>query len=408
MGLYLGMIAAQAKAAALALGGTLKAALLSAGRAVLWLGRVVLMNPIGLAIAAAALLIYKFWGPISGFFKGLWSGLSQGFSMIAEDIKLAFEPAAPLLRPLIDALSWIGEKIKAVIGWLGDIIKPMGDAGRAAQSIGEKVGLYIAEMVKAVLSLPGKLIALPGEMLKIGQQIVTGLIDGIQAKLSAAKEAVMNLGAAVRDGLKNLLGISSPSRVFAELGGFLGEGLSQGMRASLGGVQKAAAAMAGAATIALAPPAFTALARAGEPIALSQPADALRTIRQTVEPISLPQPADALRTIRQVVEPVVLPEPADVIRTIRQKVEPISLPSIQPASLPAVEQPSVAPKVGAGGTVGAMHITFAPKITVNGTASPEAARAQVTQAVQLSFAEFERLMRRYEAERRRVGWAATT
>jgi hypothetical protein len=31
----------------------------------------------------------------------------------------------------------------------------------------------------------------------------------------------------------------------------------------------------------------------------------------------------------------------------------------------------------------------------------------VTQAVQLSFAEFERFMRRYDDERRRVGWEGT-
>jgi TP901 family phage tail tape measure protein len=334
LGGHLGMIAAQAKAAAVALGGTLKAALLSAGRAVLWLGRAVMLNPIGLALTVAALLIYKFWGPISGFFKGLWSGLSQGFSKIADDIRRAFAPAMLLLRPLIDALrpllnvfDWLGGKIKAVIGWLGDLIKPMDDAGGAAQSLGEKVGLYIAAMVKTVLSLPGRLIALPIEMLKIGQQIVAGLIDGIQARLSAAKEAVMNLGATVRDGLKNLLGIHSPSRVFAELGGFLGAGLSHGMRASLGEVQKAAAAMAGAATLGLAPPA-------------------------------------------------------------------LALPPM--------------PKVGAGGAVGAMHITFAPQITVTGAANPEAVRAQVTQAEQLSFAEFERWMRRYNAERNRVGWGSTT
>jgi TP901 family phage tail tape measure protein len=369
LGGHLGMITAQAKATALALGGTLKAALLSAGRAVLWLGRAVMLNPIGLALTAAALLIYKFWGPISGFFKGLWSGLSKGFSMIANDIKHAFEPAMPLLRPLlnalrplIDALGWLGGKIKSVIGWLGDLIKPMDDAGGAVQSFGEKVGLYIAAMVKTVLSLPGKLIALPIEMLKIGQQIVAGLIDGIQAKLSAAKDAVMNLGATVRDGLKNLLGIRSPSRVFAELGGFLGEGLSHGMRASLGEVQKAAAAMAGAATIALAPPALAA------PVMQATP--------------------DAARILRQVVEPVVMP-------------------SIQPAALPTVEPPRVVPKVGADGTVGAMHITFAPQITVNGAASPEVVRAQVTQAEKLSFVEFERFMRRYDAERRRVGWEAT-
>jgi len=380
IGWHLGMIAAQAKASALALGGTLKTALMTAGRAVLWLGRAVLMNPIGLALGIAALLIYKFWGPISGFFKGLWSGLSQGFGMIADDIERAFAPAMPLLRPLIDALGWLGGKIKAVIGWLGDLIEPMDDAGGAAKSLGEKVGLYIAAMVKTWLSLPGKLIALPIEMLKIGQQIVAGLIDGIKDKLSAAKEAVMNLGATVRDGLKSLLGIRSPSRVFAELGGFLGDGLSHGMRASLGEVQKAAAAMAGAATIALAPPALAA------PVMQATP-DAARILRQAVEPVALPQPTDALRTIRQAVEP-------------------IALPSIQPAALPTVEPPRGALKAGAA--PGApMQITFAPQITVNGAATPEAARAQVTQAVHMSFAEFERLMRRWQHEQRRAGWEAT-
>jgi TP901 family phage tail tape measure protein len=400
LGWHIGQIALQAKSAALAVGGTLKGALLGAGKAVLWLGRAVLLNPIGLALSTAALLVYKFWGPIKGFFQGLWDGLSQGFGMIADDIRRAFEPAMPLLRPLIDALGWLGDKIKSVIGWLGDLIKPMDDAGGAAKSLGEKVGLYIAAMVKTVLSLPGKLIALPSEMLKIGQQIVEGLIDGIKSKLSAAKDAVMNLGATVRDGLKNLLGIRSPSRVFAELGGFLGDGLSHGMRASLGEVQKAAAAMAGAATMALAPPALAA------PVMQAAP-DAARILRQAVEPVALPQPADALRTIRQAVEPVTLPQPADALRTIRQAVEPVTLPSIQPAALATVEPPRGALKAGAA--PGApMQITYAPQITVNGAASPEAARAQVTQAEQLSFAEFERLMRRHDAERRRVGWEGTT
>ena len=293
--------------------GAAVAALTAVGRAVLWLGRAVLLNPIGLvlsAIAGAAYLIWRNWDTIGPLLGRVWGHIKSGF--------------------------------EAAWQWLK---------------------------------------GLPGRMLDIGRQIVTGLIDGIQAKLSAAKDAVMNLGATVRDGLKNLLGIRSPSRVFADLGGFLGDGLSHGMRASLGEVQKAAAAMAGAATMALAPPALAA------PVMQAAP-DAARILRQAVEPVALPQPADALRTIRQAVEPV-------------------ALPSIQPAALPAVEPPRGALKAGAA--PGApMQITYAPQITVNGAASPEAARAQVTQAVQLSFAEFERLMRRYDAERRRVGWEGTT
>jgi hypothetical protein len=274
--------------------GAAVAALTAVGRAVLWLGRAVLMNPIGLAltaIAGAAYLIWRNWDKIGPLLGRVWGHIKSGF--------------------------------EAAWQWLK---------------------------------------GLPGRMLDMGRQIVTGLIDGIQAKFSAAKEAVMNLGATVRDGLKNLLGIRSPSRVFAELGGFLGEGLSHGMRASLGQVQKAAAAMAGAAAIALTPPALAA--------------------------------------------PVMQTAP-DALRTIRQAVEPVALPSIQPAALSRVEPPRGALKAGAA--PGApMHITFAPQITVNGAATPEAARAQVTQAVQMSFAEFESLMRRYDAERRRVGWEATT
>jgi TP901 family phage tail tape measure protein len=262
--------------------GAAVTALMAVGRAVLWLGRAMLANPVGLvlaAIAGAAYLIWRNWDKIGPLLGKVWDHIKSGFDA---------------------AWTWLK--------------------------------------------------GLPARMLDIGQQIVSGLIDGIKAKLGAARDAVLSLGATVRDGLKNLLGIRSPSRVFAELGGFLGDGLSQGMRASLGAVRAAAGAMAGAAMMALAPPALAAPAMQAMP-------DALRTIRQTV----------------------------------------------------ALSTPD-APKAAGAGSQGPapMQITFAPQITVPGAASPEAAREAVIQAVRMSFAEFERLMRRYESERRRVGWEATT
>ncbi|MGK2833562.1 phage tail tape measure protein, partial [Ralstonia pseudosolanacearum] len=51
-------------------------------RAVAVLGRVLLMNPIGLlvtAIAVAAYLIYRYWEPISAFFSGLWQQVKTAF-----------------------------------------------------------------------------------------------------------------------------------------------------------------------------------------------------------------------------------------------------------------------------------------------------------------------------------------
>lgn len=54
-----------------------------------------------------------------------------------------------------------------------------------------------------------------------------------------------------------------------------------------------------------------------------------------------------------------------------------------------------------GPAPGAMTISFSPVIHIQGQAGQSVAD-QVHDAVRLSFAEFERLMRRYEAERRRV------
>ncbi|MDJ6853256.1 hypothetical protein LED50_28315, partial [Salmonella enterica] len=87
------------------LGGGLLRGLMAAGRAVLFIGRALLMNPIGLlitGIAVAAYLIYRYWEPIKGFFTRLWMGIenigTQIWSSITgfftdrwQDIQTAFD-----------------------------------------------------------------------------------------------------------------------------------------------------------------------------------------------------------------------------------------------------------------------------------------------------------------------------
>ncbi len=372
VGWHLAQIGGQAKGAALAVGGALKAALLGAGKAVLWLGRAVLMNPIGLALTAAALLVYKFWGPIKGFFKGLWDGITTGLAPVAGAFRAAFAPVAPLLDPVIGAfktvIGWVGRLVSGV----GDLLKPMDDAGGAAEALGRRVGQAIASAVQMFLSLPGKLLSLPGEMLRIGGEVVAGLIKGIKDKRASAGKAIEELGDSIKSRFKGWLGIKSPSRVFADFGQMIGQGAAQGIAGMAGAVGKATAGLALAATAAFQP-------------AISADVPALHATKpgfvQTVEPIALPAVPEAVRRIGQTVEPI---------------------------ALPAV--PEAVPKVGSGGTTAApMQVTFSPTINVSAAGSnPAAVREQVSQAMQMSFAEFERLMRRYEAERRRIapggGW----
>lgn len=73
----------------------------------------------------------------------------------------------------------------------------------------------------------------------IGKNLIQGLINGVNNMIETAKNAVANVGNAVIDKVKNVLGIHSPSTVFAEIGGYIDQGLANGITGSLGYVNDA-------------------------------------------------------------------------------------------------------------------------------------------------------------------------
>ncbi|URG17392.1 tape measure protein [Rhodococcus phage Mbo2] len=81
-----------------------------------------------------------------------------------------------------------------------------------------------------------------------GVNIIEGLWNGISSMGNWIKEKVVGLAKDyVLNPVKDFLGINSPSRVFAEIGGFLGEGLVQGISGSEADVHAASTALAAAA-----------------------------------------------------------------------------------------------------------------------------------------------------------------
>jgi len=110
------------------------------------------------------------------------------------------------------------------------------------------LGGLIYDMVQAVKAKVAELVAwfkkLPEEFLGIGNAIVDGIINGIKAKLGALKSTVTGLGKETVGWLKDTLGIKSPSRVFAEIGGYTMQGLEQGIAGGKGAPLSALAKMA--------------------------------------------------------------------------------------------------------------------------------------------------------------------
>lgn len=81
------------------------------------------------------------------------------------------------------------------------------------------------------------------DLSQVGSDIMTGLANGITGAAGAVVGAITGAVGGAIDAAKNLLGIASPSKVFAEIGDNTGAGLVQGVEGATADVQDAFASM---------------------------------------------------------------------------------------------------------------------------------------------------------------------
>ncbi len=112
-----------------------------------------------------------------------------------------------------------------------------------AQIIGGVLAVAIAGVVGAIAQVFGPIKLLVD---LLGHDIIAGLVNGITAGATAVADAI---GGVVTGGIKaakHLLGIGSPSKVFAGIGGHTAEGFAQGVEGGAGDAQSALEAMVAA------------------------------------------------------------------------------------------------------------------------------------------------------------------
>ncbi len=202
------------------LGGRLLLGVKLVGQAVLWLGRALLMNPLGLmitAIAGAAYLIYRNWEPIKAFFLGVWA-----------EIQTAFSGGLGGIAQLILNFSPLGLFYRAFAGVMG----------------------YFG-------------IELPSKFSEFGAMLITGLVDGISNALVGARETVVGVGTSIKSWFTETLGIQSPSRVFIGYGANISEGAALGIDSGAGQVHQATLNLARQTAVPLQPPNPVAVSQAG-------------------------------------------------------------------------------------------------------------------------------------------------
>ncbi|EGT4285204.1 phage tail tape measure protein [Cronobacter sakazakii] len=97
---------------------------------------------VGAAIVAGALLIRKYWEPISAFFSGVIEGIMSAFAPVGE----MFAPLAPIFDGL-------GEKLRGVWQWFKDLIAPVKATQETLHSC-KNIGVIFGQALADALMLP--------------------------------------------------------------------------------------------------------------------------------------------------------------------------------------------------------------------------------------------------------------
>ena len=101
------------------------------------------------------------------------------------------------------------------------------------------VAFVVIEIPKIVSSIVGEFKKLPDELRKLGKFIWDGLINGLKDAWSTVTNGIKGFTDGFINGFKDALGIHSPSTVFYGIGGYIVQGLANGITAATPYVEQA-------------------------------------------------------------------------------------------------------------------------------------------------------------------------
>lgn len=162
------------------------------------------------------------------FIEGIISAIDNNSERLANDIRNLFKA---LIRAAVLVLTGGVVDIK-------EIGSKIMDSG-LIQGIKDKIS-HLKETFQSLLSDAKQVIYDKIDDFKdVGKHIIGGLINGITDKASDLADSAINAAKSAVNGVKNFLGIHSPSRVFAEIGRYADEGFVNGVKAYAGKVSDA-------------------------------------------------------------------------------------------------------------------------------------------------------------------------
>lgn len=210
-----------------------------------------LFSPIGLVVAAIAFL--------SAAWINDWGGIQEKTATAVAFIRSVIETALTAIRTfweehgeaikaftqnIWDAISALIEGVLTHIVLIGQAFKALftGDweaLGEVLQEIWQNAWDTITEVLSNIWAAFRPILQSLWESIRnwwngidwasLGHNIIQGIIDGVKAMAGSLSGVLGDIVNAAIANIKRLLGIASPSKVFAEIGGDMMAGLSRGI-----------------------------------------------------------------------------------------------------------------------------------------------------------------------------------
>ena len=178
---------------------------------------------------------------ITGFIQGLSQGRGALLTKAVEIIQTLVTGLITHIPDILKAgLNLIKSLVTALWQNKGQIlqtgVKLIGALIEGIISMAGQLGSYVLSLAKKI---PQKIREGIASLKDIGGEIVEGIKNGLKAKWDAMVEWFKGLAEKLPKGVKKVLGIASPSKVFAEIGYYTTEGFAQGIESNYKAVQSA-------------------------------------------------------------------------------------------------------------------------------------------------------------------------
>lgn len=203
-----------------------------------WLNHVIdtVINWVSYMASNAALAGSQFVHNVETFIQNLPTNIASFLgNVISNVVGWASNMASNATRAgsqfLSNAVNFVSQLPGRIASFLGNVISDLGSwAGNMASKGAEGARNMFDAVVNGLTSLPSR-------VLSIGDDIVHGIWNGISGAAGWLADKVKGFASGILDGVKDALGIHSPSRLFRDqVGRYIAQGIGEGFTDEMGSV----------------------------------------------------------------------------------------------------------------------------------------------------------------------------